>query len=199
MTHSQSQTFSTEKTKTIIVAKKVFQENDCIRNEEFFEFIKSHFDINRDIHFIDSKKREEFYNEHLKREGPSNAKTIQLKKWSDVIDLIKTLKYLKLNKCFKDIVEYAYPIFAKLEKKSSSDLHAAVTHCQINCLARKVTWILEFIEKQKLRLRMGIVDIPRIEYGVNRVAAESKQMGTSEKKQGAKNNTKKNNKPPKKK
>ncbi|EFO97704.1 hypothetical protein CRE_15943 [Caenorhabditis remanei] len=185
----------------MIVAKKVFQENNCIKIEEFFESIKTHFDINRGIHFIDSEKSEaimeeweKFYNQHLKRKVPynakSNAKTIQLKEDFNLKYLKKTLRFLKLNEYFKDIEEIAHPIFAKLKKKSPrdpSDLHAAVTQCQINCLARKVPWILKFIEKQNSRNRMHIEDFHKTEYVASNLV-ELEQMGTSEKKQEAKGN-----------
>ncbi|KAF1754257.1 hypothetical protein GCK72_020817 [Caenorhabditis remanei] len=193
----------------MIVAKKVFQENDSTRIKKFFESIKTHFDIKKDIYFIDSemseaimKEWEKFYNQHLKREDPSNAKsnakTIKLKKKFDLKYLTKTLRFLKLNEFFKGIEEYAYPIFAKLKKKSPrdpSDLHAAVTQCQINCLAREVPWILKFIEKQNSRNRMNIVDFHKTKYVASNLV-ELDQMGTSEKKQEAKGNvsTKKNTK-----
>ncbi|EFO97817.1 hypothetical protein CRE_16101 [Caenorhabditis remanei] len=186
----------------MIVAKKVFhtfEEKDWEEVNKFFESVKSHFGINRGIYFIDLKEAEdikkeweEIYNQHLKRD----SKLIQLKKGRFLVnDFMTALKSLKLDKCFGDIVEYAYIIFAKLEKKSPSDMHFAIAHCQINCLARKVPWILEFIERQNSRNRMNIVDVAvrQEEFDVNKLAAELEQM-KSEKKQEAKGNvTTKNN------
>ncbi|KAF1754218.1 hypothetical protein GCK72_020778 [Caenorhabditis remanei] len=189
----------------IIVAKKVFhtfQEKDWNKINEFFESIKSHFDIDRDIYFIDfeeveniKKKWEKFYIDHLKRD----SKLIQLKKDKfDVNGLIRTLKFLKLDKCFGDIVEYAHPIFTEMENlklngkiwTSPHYLYVAIAQCQMNCLARKVPWILEFFEKQNSCNRMNIMNIStgQGDIDLDKLVAELEQMGTSDKKQGAKGN-----------
>ncbi|KAF1754215.1 hypothetical protein GCK72_020775 [Caenorhabditis remanei] len=150
----------------MIVVKKVFQTNEENQLEKFFLLMEFYFDVSRGVYFLSFENVEViwtmweyFYSHQMKK---SNGKVIKKAKTAgfSVGELNETLKSLEL--CFEDISKYAdliYPKLATVENGLSLyQLHMAVIYCQINCFARKVPKILEFIHNQNSCNRMNIVE-----------------------------------------
>ncbi|EFO97652.1 hypothetical protein CRE_16103 [Caenorhabditis remanei] len=150
----------------MIVVKKVFQTNEENQLEKFFALMEFYFDASRGVFFLSLENVEVirtmweyFYSHQMKK---SNGKVIKKAKTAgfSVGELNETLKSLEL--CFEDISKYADLIYPKLTTAANGlslyQLHMAVIYCQINCFARKVPKILEFIHNQNSCNRMNIVE-----------------------------------------
>ncbi|EFO97864.1 hypothetical protein CRE_16104 [Caenorhabditis remanei] len=150
----------------MIVVKKVFQTNEENHLEKFFALMEFYFDVSRGVYFLSLENVEVirtmweyFYSHQMKK---SNGKVIKKAKTAgfSVGELNETLKSLEL--CFEDISKYADLIYPKLTTAANGlslyQLHMAVIYCQINCFARKVPKILEFIHNQNSCNRMNIVE-----------------------------------------
>lgn len=157
----------------MILAKKVFQnigEKDWKCVQKFLELMDFYFDTSRGIYFLDMKVVdavktlwESAYDNKMNQSLP-DPKLILKKEPEkfkfDVSELVRTLKFLDLDKFIEDFAEYAVPIHERLKEKgclSPKDMHAAVAQCQINCIAQKIPNIGEFIHNQKACQRMNIV------------------------------------------
>ncbi|KAF1754216.1 hypothetical protein GCK72_020776 [Caenorhabditis remanei] len=149
----------------MIVVKKVFQTNEENHLEKFFALMEFYFDVSRGVYFLSFENVEViwtmweyFYSHQMKK---SNGKVIKKAKTAGffVGELNETLKSLEL--CFEDISKYADLIYPKLANENGLSLYQlqmAVIYCQINCFARKVPKILEFIHNQNSCNRMNIVE-----------------------------------------
>ncbi|EFO97783.1 hypothetical protein CRE_16139 [Caenorhabditis remanei] len=159
----------------MILAKKVFQKitpEDGNIVIEFLESLKFYFDPSRDIFFVDIKVVDaiktlwdDIY-VHKMHQDASKAKLI-IKTKSEKFEekeLCKTLDFLELYKFFDNIKGYANKVHKNLAGQDSltrRHVHVAVALCQINCLARKVSWMLDFVHMQKACPWFGIVDCER--------------------------------------
>ena len=159
----------------MILAKKVFQKitpEDGNIVIEFLESLKFYFDPSKDIFFVDIKVVdaiktlwEDIY-VHRMNQDASKAKLI-IKTKSEKFEekeLCKTLDFLELYKFFDNIKGYANKVHKNLAGQDAltpRHVHVAVALCQINCLARKVSWMLDFVHMQKACPWFGIVDCER--------------------------------------
>lgn len=147
----------------MITAKKMFRRMDPSQFyliEEFFNFFDDYFDLTRGVTFIDLKDVDEI---NEKMETLYKSLTILCEEPTEIRDMGKKgftsenfaneLVRLKLDRIFPDICEQSGIYFEKIKAKRSKTLSTLgacglIHQLQINCLARKIPKISEFIHSQ---------------------------------------------------
>lgn len=182
----------------IVVAKKVFQrrllEEDWKALDGFFDYIRRIFGIERGIYFLKIKEVKAakdywagvYISFFFSKNWSVMDLNIQETTLLSIDGLKRSLHDSNIKHNFSDINNYITPIYKKFEANDATmnraDYILAVTHCQINCIARKFHWILDFIKSQNACGRMNIVE---------ESAVKSDKLKTKEKKQKAKGNASK--------